>query len=120
VLLGLLVAGALLLALTPGFAGTVGDELRSDPWIALGYGLLFVLVMFPLGVLLVALAWLFWGAAPGGLAVSFFLLGVGDILWIVSPALTGRWLGQLILPAEQPLLQLVIGGVLILLAARAA
>ena len=120
VLLGLLAVGALLLALTPGFAGTVSGELRRDPWFALGFGLLFVLVMFPLGMLLVGLAWLFWGAAPGGLAVSFFLLGLGGILWIVSPALTGRWLGQLILPAEQPLLQLFTGGVLILLAARAA
>ena len=120
VLLGLLAVGALLLALTPGFAGAASGELRRDPWTALGFGLLFLLVMFPLGVLLVGLAWLFWGAAPGGLAVSFFLAGLGGILWIVSPALTGRWLGQLILPAEQPLLQLFTGGVLILLAARAA
>ena len=94
VLLGLLVVGALLLALAPGFAGGVSGELRRDPWTVLGFGLLFVLVMFPLGMVLVALAWLFWGAAPGGLAMSFFLLGLGGILWIVSPALTGRWWGS--------------------------
>ncbi len=121
VLLGLLVLGALLLALLPHITGGLAGELQYEPWRAVGYGLLFVLVMIPLGMLLVSLAWLFWGALPGGLAASLFLLGIGGILWIVSPAITGFWLGRLLLPHEESkLLQLFAGGALILLAARAA
>jgi hypothetical protein len=120
VLLGLLALGAVLLALFPGFTNGVAGELQREPWSALGYGFLVLLLFVPLTTVLVLLAWLFWGVFPGAIAVAFFLIGAGGILWMFSPVVAGFWLGQMLLHGNSSkLLQLFIGGAIILLVARA-
>ncbi len=121
VLIGLLALGAVLLALFPGFTSGVAGELQREPWNALGYGFLVLLLFVPLTMILVLLAWLFWGVFPGAMAVAFFLLGLGGLVWMFSPAIAGFWLGQMLLRENSSkLLQLFVGGAIILLVARAA
>ena len=121
VLLGLLALGAVLLAVFPGFTNGVAGELQREPWSALGYGFLVLLLFVPLTMILVLLAWLFWGVFPGAMAVAFFLLGLGGLVWMFSPAIAGFWLGQLLLRENSSkLLQLFVGGAIILLVAWAA
>ena len=118
---GLLALGAVLLALFPGFTNEVAGELERQPWRAVGFGFLFVLLLVPLTIILALLAWLFWGAFPGGMAVTFFLIGLGGILWMFSPAIAGYWLGRMLLRENSSkLLQLFIGAAMILLVARVA
>ena len=93
----------------------------GEAWRAVGFGFLFVLLLVPLTIILALLAWLFWGAFPGGMAVTFFLIGLGGILWMFSPAIAGYWLGRMLLRENSSkLLQLFIGAAMILLVARVA
>ena len=116
VLIGLLALGAVLLALFPGFTNGVAGELHREPWRALGYGFLVLLLFVPLTMILVLMAWLFWGVFPGAMAAAFFLIGLGGLVWMFSPAIAGFWLGQMLLRENSSkLLQLFIGGAIILL-----
>jgi hypothetical protein len=120
-LLGIIVLGALLLFLFPGFTTGAAAELRGKPWTVLAYGVLVVLLAFPLTIILVGLAWLFWRAFPGGVAFGLFMLGFWGVLWLISPAISGLWLGQALLRnTDSKLLQLSVGAAIILLLARAA
>mgnify|MGYP003384415907 CR=1 FL=1 len=87
--------------------------------VVIGVGLLVVLVAVPALIVLVGLAWLFWGVFPGALATAMFLLGVLGVLWFISPAFTGLWLGRrLFAGPESDLLKLVLGVLVVVLAIR--
>ena len=87
-LLGLFVLGWLLLKLMPGFMENTRAAMNGRTWASLGIGFIVFLVAGPIIVLLVGLAWLFWGFFPGALATALLLLGLLGVLWFTSPALT--------------------------------
>jgi hypothetical protein len=47
-----------------------------------------------LGAALTFLAAIFWGFFPGGLFVLIFILGLVALLWLLSPVVTGLWVGE--------------------------
>ena len=118
-LIGLLVLGWLLLRLLPRVTARTLGAMQTQPLPAIGVGLLVVLVAVPALIVLVGLAWLFWGVFPGALATAMFLLGVLGVLWFISPAFTGLWLGRrLFAGPESDLLKLVLGVLVVVLAIR--
>lgn len=118
-LIGLLVLGWLLVRLAPVFTRRTLDAMNRRALAALGVGILVALVAVPVILVLIGLAWLFWGFVGGGLAVAFLLFGLLGVLWFVSPAITGLWLGRRILsPQTSDLLALVIGVLIVLLGIR--
>jgi cytoskeletal protein CcmA (bactofilin family) len=120
-LIGLLALAAVALVLFPGFMNGTAGALRAAPITALAYGVLVVLVFVPLTMVLVLLAWLFWGVFPGGMAVTFFMIGFWGIVWLFSPIITGFWLGQTLLPnTTGSMVQAFVGATVILIVARAA
>lgn len=118
-LIGLLVLGWLLVRLLPRVTARTLGTMEAQPLPAIGVGLLVVLVAVPALFILVGLAWLFWGFFPGALATAMFLLGVLGVLWFISPAFTGLWLGRRLFAGQQSdLLKLVLGVLLVLLTIR--
>jgi hypothetical protein len=49
----------------------------------------------------------------GGLAVAFFLFGMLGVLWLVSPAFVGVWLGRRLLRDNASDLLAMVVGVLV-------
>ena len=78
--------------------------------------------MFPVSAFLVLLAVLFWGWFPGGVAMFAFLFGLFSLLWLISPIVTGLWLGRRLVALteslEGDLVSLMVGIVVIVLAGR--
>lgn len=118
-LVGLLVLGWLLVRLMPKFTARTLGAMNTQPLPAIGIGLLIVIASIPAAMLLVGLAWLFWGFFPGALATAMFLFGVLGVLWFVSPALTGLWVGRRLFAGQgSDVLKLVLGVMLVLLVIR--
>ena len=118
-LIGLLVLGWLLLRLLPRVTARTLGAMETQPLPAIGVGLLVVLVAVPVLFILVGLAWLFWGFFPGALATAMFLLGVLGVIWFISPAFTGLWLGRRLFAGQaSDLLKLVLGVLVVVLAIR--
>lgn len=119
-LLGLLVVGWLLLKLTPAFTQRTLAAMNARALAAFGVGLLVMVLAVPVSLLVVGLAWLFWGFGGGGLAFAFFLFGLMGVFWIISPAFVGMWLGQRLLRGgASDLLAMVVGVLVFLLLIRA-
>lgn len=96
----LLVVGFGLLAwllwqLAPGVLHATSDGIRARPLEAALYGIVVTALLAPLILALVLLGAIFWGA-PGALAAASFLFGAVGLLWILSPLLTGFWLGEIL------------------------
>lgn len=93
----LLVIGFGLLAwlvwqLAPALLRTAGSGIQARPLEAALYGIVATALLMPVFIALVLLAAIFWGIA-GALAAASFLLGAAGLLWILSPLITGYWLG---------------------------
>jgi cytoskeletal protein CcmA (bactofilin family) len=93
----LLVIGFALLAwlvwqLAPGVLHTANGGIRARPLEAALYGIVVTALLMPVIFAFVLLAAIFWGI-PGALAAASFLLGAVGLLWILSPLVTGFWLG---------------------------
>ena len=118
-LLGLLVVGWVLVKMTPDFTQHALAVMNARALAAFGVGLLVVLLAVPVIVLATTLAWFFWGIG-GGLAVAFFLFGLLGVLWSISPAMVGLWLGRRMLrPGTGDLLAMVVGVLVLWLVIRA-
>ncbi len=121
VLIGLLVLGWLLVRLLPKFTARTLSVMNAQPLPAIGVGLLIVIVAVPAVMVLVGLAWLFWGFFPGALATAMFLFGVLGVLWFISPAFTGLWVGRRLFAGQgSDVLKLVLGVLLVVLVIRIA
>ncbi|RIK36008.1 MAG: hypothetical protein DCC55_28625 [Chloroflexi bacterium] len=121
----LLVIGFALLAwlmwqLAPGLLRRAGGGIRLRPLEAGLYGIVAAALIVPLVIALVLLGAIFWGI-PGALATASFLVGATALLWILSPLLTGYWLGGVLVGrgyATGELVALWVGTLAIVVLAR--
>lgn len=119
-LLGLIVVGWLLLRLAAAFTRATLETMESRPLPAIGIGIVAVFLALPVALLLVGLAWIFWGFLPGVLAMGLFVFGALGLLWINGPVLTGYWVGRrLVGDTSGALLRLVLGVLVLILVVRA-
>jgi hypothetical protein len=96
VLIGYLLVGWLLWTFAPRqIAGPV-VAIEHRPAEAGIIGLLAAVAVVPVGAALTFLAVLFWGWFPGGLFMLTFILGLVALLWLLSPVVSGLWVGHLI------------------------
>jgi cytoskeletal protein CcmA (bactofilin family) len=120
-LAGFALLGWLLLRFVPARVERPATALAARPAQAVMYGFLaaVVLIFIPIisGLLVFAMV-LFWGWWPG-LALLAFLFAALTLVWVLSPIITGLWLGRLVgrLVGRElhPLALLMIGVALIVL-----
>jgi len=96
ILVGFALLGWLLLRYAPGLLTGPVAAIQEKPVESGLYGLLAaaLLIFIPiLSILLVVLVWIFWGTFSA-LTMAFFLLGTLALVWMLSPLVTGLWLGQ--------------------------
>ena len=96
ILVGFALLGWLLLRYVPALLTGPVAAIQEKPLESGLYGLLAaaLLVFVPiLSILLVVLVWIFWGTFSA-LTMAFFLLGTLALVWMLSPLVTGLWLGQ--------------------------
>ena len=96
ILVGFALLGWLLLRYVPALLTGPVAAIQEKPLESGLYGLLAaaLLVVVPiLSILLVVLVWMFWGTFSA-LTMAFFLLGTLALVWMLSPLVTGLWLGQ--------------------------
>ena len=96
ILVGFALLGWLLLRYIPALLTGPVAAIQEKPLESGLYGLLAaaLLVFVPiLSILLVVLVWIFWGTFSA-LTMAFFLLGTLALVWMLSPLVTGLWLGQ--------------------------
>ena len=99
ILVGFALLGWLLLRYAPALLTGPVAAIQEKPVEAGLYGLLAaaLLIFIPiLSGLLVVLVWIFWGTFSA-LTMAFFLLGTLALVWMLSPLVTGLWLGQRVL-----------------------
>jgi cytoskeletal protein CcmA (bactofilin family) len=120
-LAGFAALGWLLLRFAPGRITKPVAALRARPAYAILYGFIaaLVLIFFPIASALLVFAMvLFWGWWPG-LALLAFLFATLTLVWVLSPIITGYWIGQLVAQATgrtfSPIVVLLIGVALIVL-----
>jgi cytoskeletal protein CcmA (bactofilin family) len=97
-LLGFALLGFLLLRFRPQTLEQPATALAAQPVQALLFGLVtaLLLIFLPLGsALLVALMWAFWGWTVGIVVLGFLFTGL-TLFWLLSPLVSGLWLGRLI------------------------
>jgi hypothetical protein len=122
VLAGYLIAGWLLWSFAPRQITDPVAVMEARPMEAGITGLLAAVAVVPLGAAVAFLAGLFWGWFPGSLIVVMFVLGLVALIWLLSPLLTGLWVGRKIgewtgaVDGELP--RLLVGIATIVLAAR--
>jgi cytoskeletal protein CcmA (bactofilin family) len=121
-LLGLLVFGWLLVKLAPQWSNDVANDderRRCGRWPA--WRVIVIAAFVPLTLLAIGIVWLFWDFFPGVAATSLFLFGFWGVLWFASPLFSGYCLGKTLFKGQRSaLLQLFLGALIIVLAARAA
>ena len=121
-LIGLALAGWLLLRLAPGLIRQPARAIDEQPAQTALWGLGAIALALPLSVALVFVLVSFWGWFPGGVAMFAFLFGLLALLWFFSPLITGLWVGRRVaalthIPLD-PLPTLLIGVVVIVLVGR--
>jgi hypothetical protein len=98
---------------------TVVDERPAVTGIV---GVLVAVALLPISVALVFLATLIWGFFPGGLMTLMMFFGFFAVLWLISPAIIGLWVGRKIAAAtgafEGELAHLLVGITAIVLGGR--
>ncbi len=118
-LIGFTLLALVLLRFVPDSIGKPAAALAAHPFNALGYGLLVAVsfVLIPIATLVIAgLLGLFMGGLAGVMAV-ILVFALLTLIWILSPLVTGLWLGQRLNSAtgrEQGDLVGLIGGILLL------
>jgi hypothetical protein len=118
-LLGFAALSALLLWRAPGALVRPARAIAAHPWRTLLIGLLAaqLSVLLPLATgALVVLMGVFWGWFPAVLLAAALAAGLG-LLWVLSPLVTGVWLGRRLGPLlgrgpDSP--PVLVGGVLLL------
>lgn len=93
ILIGLGLLAWVWLHLAPHLLVTTTRALDAKPIEAGLYGILAAAVIIPVSAALVGLALLFGGVFPG-VVLFIFLIGAVLLLWLLSPLLTGLWVGQ--------------------------
>lgn len=120
-LLGLLVFGWLLVKLAPQWSNDVAMTMATKVWPVAGVGVIVIAAFVPLTLIAIGIVWLFWDFFPGVAATSLFLFGFWGVLWFASPLFSGYCLGKTLFKGQSSaLLQLFLGALIIVLAARAA
>ncbi len=120
-LLGLLVFGWLLVKLAPQWSNEVATTMSDKVWPVAGAAVIVVAAFIPLTLLAIGIVWLFWDFFPGVAATTMFLFGFWGVLWFASPLFSGYCLGKTLFKGQRSaLLQLFLGALIIVLAARAA
>jgi cytoskeletal protein CcmA (bactofilin family) len=115
-LAGFALLGWLLLRLVPTRIDAPATALAARPGQAIMYGFLAAVVMIFIPIasaLLVFAMVLFWGWWPG-LALLAFLFAALTLVWVLSPIITGLWLGRVfaqLIGREFPTLALLMIGV---------
>lgn len=94
VLAGYLIAGWLLWTFAPRQVVGSVVMLEARPMEAGVTGLLLAVAVLPVGAALTFVAGLFWGWFPGGVSVAAFVFGLAALFWLLSPLLTGLWVGR--------------------------
>jgi cytoskeletal protein CcmA (bactofilin family) len=94
IVVGLGLLGWLLLALAPNSLRRPVQALETEPVESGIYGMMVAVLVVPLSAALVFLAGLFWGWFPGGVVTFAFLFGLFGLIWLISPVITGLWLGR--------------------------
>ncbi|MFN8487181.1 MAG: hypothetical protein U0350_06275 [Caldilineaceae bacterium] len=120
-LLGLGLLAWVWLHLAPHVLVTTTKALEAKPIEAGLYGILAAAVIIPVSAALVGLAFLF-GGVFSGIVLLLFLIGAVLLLWLLSPLLTGLWVGQKLVAFTgrwtNELGALLIGALSIVLVAR--
>src|SRR5690606_33311685 len=104
----------------PGLLVDSAAAIAAAPLASALSGLLaaIILILLPLAsIVLIALIVIFWGPLPG-LLTALFLLSALALLWVLSPLVTGLWLGRRIVPSRGALAALFVGALIIALLGR--
>jgi cytoskeletal protein CcmA (bactofilin family) len=94
IVIGLAVLGWLLWTFAPRQVRQPVETLERQPVESGIYGMLVAVAVLPLSGALVLLAVLIWGWFPGGVVMAAFLFGLFALIWLISPLVTGLWLGR--------------------------
>lgn len=96
-LIGTGLVAVIVLQLAPGAMTHPAIAVHEKPVEAALYGMLVAVAVLPLSAALVFLAVLFWGWFWGGAAAFTFVFGFFTLAWVLSPTVTGLWLGRWLL-----------------------
>jgi len=123
ILIGFVLLGWLLLRYAPPVVRRPAEAIAARPVQAGIYGLAAaaLLIFVPLlSALLVFAMVIFWGWLPGIALLGFLFTGL-SLIWVLSPLVTGMWLGRLVLQAAgrqlNDILTLLVGVALLLILA---
>ena len=94
---GLALAGWLLLSFAPALIVKPVTTLDAKPAESVIFGFLALAISFPIVAALVFIGSIFWGWFPGGVAMFALSSGLLMTLWLLSPLVTGLWLGRRVL-----------------------
>lgn len=119
---GLALVGWLLWSFRTARFNAVTQTMDDRPVESAVYGLLVAVLVIPVSAALTFLGVLFWGWFPGGAAMLGFTFGLFALLWLISPAVTGLWVGRKVARAlgvgRGDVIALVLGIAVIVLLAR--
>ena len=90
---GLALAGWLILSFASTLIQKPAAALDAKPAEAVIFGFLAIAISFPIVAALVFMGGIFWGF-PGGMAMFTLSFGVLTTIWLLSPLVTGLWLGR--------------------------
>ena len=93
-ILGMVLAGWLIWTFASRQVTDLVAIMETRPMEAGIMGLLVAVLIVPLIGALTFLAVLFWGWFPGGVFMASFLLGLVALVWLLSPIVTGLWVGR--------------------------
>lgn len=121
-LVGYLLVGWLLWTFAPRQINDPVAVVEDRPMEAGIMGLLVAVAVLPIAAALTFLGVIFWGWFPGGLIMLAFVLGLAAVVWLLSPVITGLWVGRWLAQAtgavEGELPRLLLGIAAIVLVAR--
>jgi hypothetical protein len=122
ILLGLAALAWLVWSFAPQQVRRPVQALEHEPVEAGIYGILVAVAVVPVSAALVFLAVVIWGWFPGGVVMFTLLFGLFGLIWLVSPLVTGLWVGRKLAGAtgavRGELAALLLGVVVIVLVAR--
>ena len=93
-LIGLAAISWLVWSLGPSWIEQPVAVMEEHPMVAALYGLVAAVAVLPVSAALVFLAALIWNWFPGGVVMFAFTFGISVLVWLLSPVVTGLWLGR--------------------------
>jgi len=94
---GLALIGWLLLGFVPALIVRPAATLEVRPAESVVFGFLALALSLPIVAALVFVGGIFWGWFPGGVAMFALSVGILTTIWLLSPLVTGLWLGRNVL-----------------------